>query len=671
MAIDTSASYKLLVEWTNGTTVTGSIGEVHTFYGWTVELGISSQQLQADMEYYDGSSPDRPLWFELVDSVEGSFLGLSDTPVSYAGQAQKAVAVKADETGVEFVALGAAAYLGVGVLPGTVMAGDDPRLDSVTIPDTAWLAGYAKKSGRGHYDLEAVYGLNSVNGPMKLNQLYTQPTATAKFAKLFSWYVAAGWDTADIMQMRHGPACHNEALLQGHTAGNWGTGRIDSRNGITWPAGVYHHNTQSIIDAGQYIGKGTTNSYTGGGGTTLVLDKAGWLGSDPYNMNIFQSSVGEVWNGYSYVEGTLIDQFRFEGLADNKYHETSYESAGVFIRGAGEVWSIGRIKTNGFNGYGLKNTGGTPLECQHISTFSNTLGGIGLIGGSLSTNYFGVVSADDNPCIFRVLDGYGNRSGGNVFVGLVKNETNKRTPFRNQILVEADGFTGPESNEGSFLFLKVGVMQYDANYGRTHALCVVRGFQDGLIGATVAPRKARVQIDSVSHWNSDFLMHCLGTNRAWANDADYTGTGFVWNGSTGVLSRPTADGTAPSPVARTGTRRLGFKTVEANWDLVPAYDETNGGTIIPDPAFGSDWIEDVGVGIVPSSITTGDTAQGYAQPINVDYRLRSATITWSIISGPATINSSTGVITPTGTGLVKVQAQAPGTSGFGWLQITA
>jgi hypothetical protein len=560
----------------------------------------------------------------------------------------------------------------VGSTAGTLAAGDDPRFGDLIPTNTAWLKAYSSRSGKGNYDLEADYGLNAVNGTLKLAELYLQGVAATKFPKLFQWFTGAGWSTADIMQIRHFPACQWDAVLNGHTAGNWGTGRIGSRNGVTWPAGVYHHNIGSVYDSGHYVGKGTASSYGGSAGTVLVLDKEGWLDPDPFAMNVLQSSVGEVWNGQAYIEGGLIDEVRLEGLDNAKWYDSSYESNGIFLRGAGEVMRLGRVKTNGFNGHGLKITGGTPLDVDHISSFSNSLGAVGIIGGSLSTNGFGTISCDDNPCIFRVRDGYGVRSGGTVNVGRIgKFESGARTPHVGQILVEADGFTGPNANEGSLLNLTVDNYQYAMQQGRTHALCVVRGFQDGLSASDfTSPRKARVQIGSMLHWSSDYLMHCLGTRRAWKNDPDFTMAGFVWNGSTGLLSRHAADGTAPSPEVRMGTRRLGIKTVEASWDDVAAYDETGGGTIIPDPPFGSDWIEQVCVGVVPSEISVGDSAQVYRQGINVDYRLRNETSSYSIVSGGSLASvDPTGKVTAIAPGTVKIQVSMAGSAGFVTLHI--
>lgn len=101
---DTSGTYRLLREWQVSDVVIGSVGEIHTFYEWVAILGITPQAMVYHIEYFDGSSPSRPVEFELVPTppVSIPFISLSDVPNSYAGHGGKLVAVKADTTGLEF-----------------------------------------------------------------------------------------------------------------------------------------------------------------------------------------------------------------------------------------------------------------------------------------------------------------------------------------------------------------------------------------------------------------------------------------------------------------------------------------------------------------------------------------------------------------------------------------
>lgn len=640
----------------------------------TLLAGIAARITENSVEGINGTvhqlmdqDMSRSLWANADKKVQGPVAAVPDgNLMAFDGTPGKL----AKDGGV----IGGAAHLNVGVVTNTVAAGDDPRFASLpAVANTVWLKTTASKTGKGTFDLGDVYGLSNLNGSMKLAQLYTQSDAAAKFPRLFQWFAAAGWSNATIMQIRHFPACHNDALLWGHPGPNWGTGRINSRNNITWPAGLYHHNIASFQDAGIYLGQGTQSVYGDTNGTTLIMDKAGWLADALLPFNLLSTTTGPS----DYVEGTFTDQVRLEGGCDFKAHDTSYESNGIYANGAGENYAFGTMRITGFNGHGIKTTGGTPLSGWNLSVFSNTIAAIGMyggvIGGALSTNNFGTISCDDNPTIFKMLDAGGNRSGGTVNVGLIKAESGKRTPNRGQILIEGDGFTGPNSNEGCNANLTVANMQYDmsgVHSDRTHALAVLRGFQPGLLpGDYTSPREARIHIGSVKHWHFDYWMHDLGTRRQWAADQDYNIGGFTWNAQTGLLTRDAADGATPTVSARLGTRRLGVKGTEPNWDAVAPYDETFGGTITPDPAFTQ--LDHVCMGVVPSQIHVGATAQGFAQAVDQDHRLRPDTATWSIVTGGslATINSSTGVITATGAGLVQIRAFCGTNNGYTWLNI--
>lgn len=542
--------------------------------------------------------------------------------------------------------------------------------------NTPWLKPYASKKGYGNYDLEAVYGLNTGNGSMMLGQLYTLADAKTKFEAVFHWYQTPDPGPAltdeQMMTMRHVTACHNEAVLQGYDQGTWGTGRIQSGNNIRWPYGVYHHNASMIFDIGQYIGNGTAAVYMDrSGGTVHVLDRENWL-EDPAQCHVLRDSLGTgPWNLFSYLEGPFIDQARFEGLCNHKAHDPSYDSSGISFRGPGENAMIGCVKINGFNGDGLRLVASTPVYVHYLSTFSNALGGVGLLAGALSTYNFGTISADDNTCIFRVRDYLDQRSGGHVNVGFIKLETDTTermvdnnagvpTFYRGQIICDADGFTGPNANEGSNLNLVIGNCTVTAQNSRLHSMCAVRGFQDGLPPGYVGiGRKARIKINGTYHFAIDNFVQDIGAQLQWPLDGDFLISGFTWSAITGVLSRDEADGAPPPSEVQTATQRLGVKTTEPTWATVPPFDPTFGGTISPDRPFGD--TEYIACGVVPSQISVGETAQCSAVPIDVSYRINTDAVPVWACSGPATIDPATGVVTATGVGLVTITVTVAGT----------
>lgn len=717
MPVDTSASYKLLVEWVSNNVVIGSIGEVHPFYEWAVELGLSAQQLTDTMEYYDGSSPERPEWFELAPTVPTgmTYDSLTDTPSTKAGKAGKAVRVSGDETKHEYydagdvrgpassvpgapalfigttgkvldsgaAPLGNAAYKNVGTTANTLAAGDDPRFGLLPEPEVKHLVPYARKTGYGTYDLEFVYGLNWRNSFFQLKDLYQLADAKVKFALLFSWYNAAGKSDAWVMNMSHLPACHNEAVLQGHHQGNWGSGRIDSRNHITWPVGNYRMNHHAWIDGGHYRGSSSSYSWSNGGnGTALIMDEAGWQGDMSFR-NLLESTTkyaSSIWT--AYLENSLVENVRLEGQCHWKDHDPSYRSNGISIFRSGENFKMDQVFASGFNGYGIEMIGSTPLHAGTLSCFSNTYGGLGVVGGDLSTQNIGVLSGDDNPALLRV-DSYDDgsntlRAGGCVNIGLIKHETGKRNPRKGQMVCIADGHTGTHNNEGAYLNLTVGVVSMDSQPDIIDALFVVNGFTDTPQprGTTSGGRKARISVGGIRGHNYRSILHDLDQRVVYNGIPDYDNFGFTWNGKQDDLNKalnvPLCDLPIGYAITRTAVNsigRLGLINYGGSFNYAagtPGYDETN---LLPITAPPSDFNQ-IFCAVDKGILGMGDTAQ--CKAISIDYNfnmMAGAPVTWSIDSGPATISGG-GVVTPTGTGDVVIRALGISGVGFCYMKVT-
>jgi len=75
----------------------------------TDKYPVGFNEARAAYEFWDGTT-----WLQLPNASIGSFVGLTDTPSAYTGQAGKLVAVKSAEDGLEFVTGGggASAYAG-------------------------------------------------------------------------------------------------------------------------------------------------------------------------------------------------------------------------------------------------------------------------------------------------------------------------------------------------------------------------------------------------------------------------------------------------------------------------------------------------------------------------------------------------------------------------------
>ena len=636
-----------------------------------------------------------------LDGATDPFVRTSDLPtgggtgdvVGPAGSANNVPAIFDGTTGKLLKAgaspLGNAAYKNVGVTPGTVAAGDDPRFGLLPEPEVKHLLPYARKTGQGVYDLEYVYGLNWRNAVFRLNELYQLADAQAKFPKLFQWYLAAGKNNTWIMNMRHYPACHNEAVLQGHTQGNIGSGRIDSRNFVSVGPGHYLCNHEAIIDGGKYNGTTSSGTYQGGNGTVLIMDTANWQGNTSQRFLHRPSTLDatSIWG--SYMENLDVRDFRYEGLCNWLNHDPSYMAAGLGIFYAGENATVDRIFSTGFNGYGIVNIAATPIDFGHLSCFGNTFGGFGHLGGALSTTHISMLSGDDNPALFRtdnivIQEGVTDLiAGGGIRIDTIKSETGKRDPQRAQQIAIIDGHSGTFQNNGADINLSIGVAQFDsaAKYaggaGVLDALFTVNGFSsspNGNRSTSTSARVGRVSVDSLQAAGYRTVLQDIGRKQGWASDGDYVKFGFKWNARLASPSlamwTPPCDLPAPlTPRTMNATGRMGVVASGGSFNYgagTPAYDETNLLPInIPSSSF-----QVIYAAVNRCTMTVGQTAQCTA--MSLDYELRTmvgAPASWNIVSGPATINASTGLLTSTGTGDVVIRVSGAGGVGYCYTKV--
>lgn len=627
----------------------------------------------------------------ILDGATDPFVRTSDLPswggagdvVGPAGSANNVPALFDGTTGKLLKAgaspLGNAAFMNVGTTPGTVAAGDAIGSGGSPEPEVKHLVPYARKTGQGVYDLEYVYGLNWRNGVFKLSELYSLADAQVKFEKLFSWYTTAGKTTAWVMNMRHYPACHNEAVLQGHTAGNWGTGRIDSRNQVVIGAGHYLCNAEAIIDGGKYAGVNSSGTYQGSLGTVLIMDTAGWQG-DPSLRLLHRPSTldaSSIWNAYQ--ENVGVSDIRYEGLCNWLAHDPGYVAAGLGLFRAGENATIDRIFSTGFNGYGVLSIGATPLLGGHVSVFGNTYGGLGLLGGELSSTSIDLLSGDDNPALIRVdsctVQGDDMNGGGTVNIGLIKSECGKRNPQRGQVIMHADGHIGTYNNSGADISLNVDSIQHDMDGKIIDSLFVVNGFTSNQQprGTTSGNRKARINVGQLQGRNYRTVVHDLDRKQRWGSDGDYVKFGFTWNArlaGSGALWTPPCDLPAPLTMGTVNSlNRLGMiSSGSFNYAAgTPAYDET---TVVPVNIPPSNF-QAIYAAVNKGIVSVGGTAQCTAMALDYELRTMGSVVpSWSIASGSATISPG-GLVTATGTGDVVIRATGPGGVGYCYMNVIA
>ena len=540
--------------------------------------------------------------------------------------------------------VGAAAYLNVGTTTGTVAAGDHTHPGGFATTPRYGLEVFARKTGQGHYNLEDVYGVNYINGSMKLSELYSLAVAQNKFAKMFAWYtsVGGGQNNAWVMNTYHGNAAAIEAILQGNEQTPLGTARIGSNNTIEWPRGIYLINVSVTYDGNKIYGRGTNTAFTGADNTVLALDRAGWQGTNGTLRDIFFPSTYGGNTGSSWTEGTNIDNFRLEGGSSYRWYDGVTTDSGIRTWDMGECSKIGKIYAIGFNGDGISTERGTPTYIDQVSAFSNALGGIGIYGGSLGTVNINMLSGDDNTCMLRVRPGSGRPAGGTINVGEIKSESGKRNPVKGQIILDA----ADAASIGASMNVNIQAVWAAVDVKYVDALFAVKGF-------TTGGNASRVTVGSISGYNYATLLHDVANSKRWSSPGDYSYTGFTWNGGGGgnLTFNSTADATAypgmtqgvVNAVSRLGMRLPGDPAYNYATGT-PLYDISGGG-IANGPANSSR--ANVFAGMVPSIVQTGTTAQGYGRIIDYDLQaiLVGVTLDWSVQSGPASVNNVTGVLT--------------------------
>lgn len=409
----------------------------------------------------------------------------------------------------------------------------------------------AVAQGRKDYNLERDYGLTAMQAKLSLKHI---PTPDQKAPKLYERMRGLGWSDARIGEMNLGPAYHNEAVLQGQGGNQPITGRITSNNGVAWPNGDFDVNYPCITDGGEYIGQGT--GYAGNNppttssksmNTTLRLNRAGWLGTEFDQMNLIQTSTwGMLTGSNSYTESGLISGFLLIG--DNGgWHDPSYMSSGLGAWDLGETYRVDDIYARDFNGCGITLVRGTPASIGTISAFTNSVGGIGIIGGALNTYAFQVVSGDDNPAMFHVRPGYGREGGGAINVALVKSESGKRTPNKGQIVMDAIGYT-----RATFGSVWVAV-----DYEKIDALFVMENRGSG----------SSVTVQNLDGYGYATVVQDITNRKRWASPGDYVPCSFRWESrNSGTMTA--LGGTTLTAGTHSCTTRLG-RSVYANGAWTP------------------------------------------------------------------------------------------------------
>jgi hypothetical protein len=297
-------------------------------------------------------------------------------------------------------------------------------------------------------DIAKKYSLSSF-ATGALSGSYTYATAKAKYPAFIVWAEYLKMTQAEVLAVNEFAAAWNDAVwsTDGYVAPNaqgaYPQNGCQSRANID-ASGIYYAKTNipCIIAFGIYSGGGTGN-YTDASGTTggtqIEVDHARWISRVFPGRYLMQTDTWANNTILGYQESFIVDGFRLEGGYTSKPYDPTFESAGIAIWDSGETSRVQHVYAFGFNTYGFLNVRGTPTIFDGCSAFSNGIGGFGLLGNDLSTIALYSPSGDDNGALVYVRAGYDRPGGSTLLIANAKNESGKRTPYRRQKFIDAQG----------------------------------------------------------------------------------------------------------------------------------------------------------------------------------------------------------------------------------------
>lgn len=517
-------------------------------------------------------------------------------------------------------------------------------------------------------DLEATYPhCNHTNRSQPISALDTLVNNKATYA--------AAWDYVNLVLNPPGDkdaffnslkvvsAAALDGVWQGNGAGFTPGVMCTSRNTILLPrGGPFLVNFSIPCSFGGIIGKGTNVSGTNGNDTSyLQYDHAGWI--EPGADRAVVKSVN--WGTSTYLESAYMDGFRINGAA-GQWRDPSYNQYGMLVRMMGETCNIATdrgIYVHDCNNDGVHIYGAGPGNIGDITAFDNNQAGLRV----RNTNSLGGLSIARLSCDNNGYAFYTDQAGG-FNLRHLKCETglsNARSKaFKAQVGVFAKGWVAGTID----LFTSA-----------------VTGVIDAPIHFWSTANGSKLMVHMFEGWNHENLVIDHRGNRRFymaGNATSYRAMSIVVRGlgtSTSVaIDDPANTSTVPiSPLTaqfNSGGDRLGVVASAAQYQYTaspatPPWDDTNGGSPPPPPP--SPTVTTISVSVNPSGVQSGQTSQATAVVYDQFGQVMTGqTVTWSISSGPATVNSS-GVVTTTNSGSVVVQATIGAVSGSATITVTA
>lgn len=395
--------------------------------------------------------------------------------------------------------------------------------------------------------------------------------AKLRYPDAYGYLKYKGWTDEQFLNLSAASAAAEQAVMYGQFE-QWGAD-IRSRVSVDIPEGEYFMNYPFPKAMGQYVGVGPHLGWNPRqAATTLRVWKDQWLGPAGEDMYAMRSANwGATDTVDAWMHASLVDKIGFVGNNGYNWKQAGWTEHGLGLWDEGEASSVHRIWTADHNGYGVQCVRGTPFTADSvISTFTNVLGGVGLIGTQMSTIRIGTISGDDNAAMIVQADGFGRKAGGSINVGLVKVEGGKRPVNHGQIVVwQRDPVVG---------VMSIGTVQMDQNGQYNDAAFVMKSREWGQV----------LHVAVFNGWNFATLVHDVTNKKRFASNS-YRPESFVYCSRDGgtVSDLVTLTHMASSPAE--GTDRYGTASSPSGFNYAngtPTYSVT--GTVAP-PAYPGTW----------------------------------------------------------------------------------
>lgn len=562
---------------------------------------------------------------------------------------------------------------------------------------------------------------------------YSYATARAKYECFFEWLEWAGYTNAECLLIDEFSAACNDAFFRTsiyqaafqptypmaapvvtQLQAYFGMG-YQGNGHVTAPDGKFHTTFPILVHSrATFVNSGSLRPYNQGGqtnpGTFIRPSYANWVGP-PATPSVAFSNWGSGidlslafnrkdairsfnWGGSNYgehygqqwCEGFTVRGFTISPLVPTtgSWNDPSFVSAGIALWDPAEMSDVSFNFINEMNTDGIECLFSTPGSFHDNATFLNGKFGICLTGGGSGHGVITVNNhrGDDNGlALVGIRAGYGLTAGGNIIINGAKMEslgaadyvtnTSQGVPAKAQLLFDT------EADYHNLTLSVFGANSKMIEGGNVDSIIRIGAPQDGT--------RTTVNVHGMYLFGQNLVKHLLqaGVTRYAAPDtAAFMSHSFTYTSERGIPGNPDVGGTfishngwCPQILITTCSARLGWLLPGASYNYascLPGWNAQTGivlGGAPPTPAatFVEVTVDPISVPNGSNSVATAIIRDQFGAPF-------VGTVIWSVVSGPGTINSGTGVITSTGIGVVVVKATVTGLPlvfGTGTLTVTA